>query len=261
MSVSAGRTVTANGKGKVFPNTHGGSAIMASPKGEIVPTGATGAVGPIDHRERLIAHRVLNFFHIYPLSDNKAIEDDNVGDHPGSNNIALHRVVQAQAVVAHTLRLLKQRKTEPYMIKWFGDEVYNTPALRNEVVRVVNGVSNILDHTELHIGGSRCTLSSGSVMAYVSHVYDASTGKDLTLTATNLWPIYLCEPWLVATAAHQIGALIHEASHLVGTHDHPLGYYGPDSCQALARSNSSQAVRTADNFNYFITDLLHMSSA
>jgi len=118
---------------------------------------------------------------------------------------------------------------------WFGAYTASRWNTASGTITKINGLSTAI----FDCGASGC--SSSSVFAYVYPTDSTHT-------------IYLCNQfWKSGTTGYdtQPGTIVHESSHfndIGGTQDHA---YGTTAAKNLASSNPAQAVKNADNYEYF----------
>lgn len=86
---------------------------------------------------------------------------------------------------------------------------------------------------------------------------DCTPGDDFAYTFFRSTTIYLCDLYLDAKDRYdfdtKFGTLVHELSHAVADTDDLE--YGTESCKDLAKYIPSNAVRNADNYEYFVETL------
>lgn len=175
----------------------------------------------------------------------------------------------AQAFVSVAIREFGQKMTGEQMKLWFGDN----DDVERTVRATLNSIADVLANAWYAYPGRDCK----NRYAYVK-----STGHDCSkdelrygsscATFNGKYVIYLCEGFF-KKPHEQIGVLIHEASHQATAYtadvcadrslpmiskDCPQGRkaYGRSVCKGLAQFASDRALRNADNYCYYVQDVV-----
>jgi hypothetical protein len=138
---------------------------------------------------------------------------------------------------------------------WFGRR--RPSSSRQEVLRVLRSVSDMIDNVEYVYPGPQC---SPNTYAYVypragrGYTFDQKTGRKFNF--------FLCPYYMKVGLGEQIETLTHEGSHHrtaytddVADPDYPdQKAYGRSTCRRLAERNPYSALKNADSYCYFIND-------
>lgn len=161
--------------------------------------------------------------------------------------------MKAQAYISTALLKMNSHTAAQDMLKWFGK---NDAATRFEVMRVLNGVRDMLNNVDYEYPGDQC---SPHTYAYV---YPSGS---LSRNSQNQYVVFLCDVYMKVDEGEKIETLTHEGSHhmSMNTDDVPFhGHtaYGRSTCKEMA-SECQQlnqgcllARRNADSYCYFIND-------
>lgn len=156
----------------------------------------------------------------------------------GKANSALVKLKQYQP--GQTLETNDQREADRF-VRWFAPF---TPANINNVR------DNVIYPMVRQLETLPVTIQCGGPLCQPNwYAYVTAPGGGLGAGIT----IFLCNKFFTAPQYgkdSQVGTLLHEISHLVGTtHDHQ---YGQDNCLTLATTNPAQAMDNADNYEYYL---------
>ena len=150
---------------------------------------------------------------------------------------------QSQLVSARNEAKIYASNAENYLLAnnqgsryttWFG--VFSS-ARYNTVKSNFTAISNAMDNAGVHFD---CTCTQSNVYAYVY--------------PNQPYNIYLCGAFWAAPLTgtdSKAGTLIHEMSHFNVVADTDDFAYGQTAARSLAASNPDQAIRNADNHEYF----------
>lgn len=155
------------------------------------------------------------------------------------------RVGQAQASVNLALRALPSRGTSAQVSQWFGPSAPAQGPSRQQILRVLNSVANVLGHSHLTIGPA----CRSGVFSYVYPCRKHPEEKD----DSGRYNLFLCDDFF-STRQEQISTLVHEASHHTYACTKDI-VYGAAGCMLLARLNPQFALLNADNYGYYIRDV------
>eukprot|EP00746_Dinoflagellata_sp_MGD_P014225 gnl/MRDRNA2_/MRDRNA2_131088_c0_seq1.p1 gnl/MRDRNA2_/MRDRNA2_131088_c0~~gnl/MRDRNA2_/MRDRNA2_131088_c0_seq1.p1 ORF type:complete len:452 (-),score=62.65 gnl/MRDRNA2_/MRDRNA2_131088_c0_seq1:30-1331(-) len=222
--------------------------------------------------------RLANLFRIFPIStissDGKSgfaalLEVGETGFIEGIPNnrkqldVYMQKIVlKAQSWVSLAIRQFMNKKTEPAMTRWFGSGTFSNEESRSQVQKILNSVNAALRKTAFRKG-------SAEECGTLSFAY-----TDLKRQKTwwsGHFIIYICDHFAEMSLDHQIETLVHEASHhaVAYTRDICVEYgrfgiasgcvkyaYGRERCQELAINSSEQAIKNADNFCYYVQEVV-----
>lgn len=215
--------------------------------------------------------RVANLFRIYPAeAAGENAEDGLMSDFEAAR--AAKKIEKiAQAFVSVAIRDFGQKMTGKQMKLWFGD---NDDAERRMVRATLNSIADVLANAWYAYPGRDCKNRYGYVKRGGHDCSKVELLRDGSSCATfnGKYVIYLCEGFF-KIPHEQIAVLIHEASHQATAYtadvcadktlpmdskDCPQGRkaYGRSLCKGLARFASDRALRNADNYCYYVQDVV-----
>mmetsp|Transcript_18168 Transcript_18168/g.31895 ORF Transcript_18168/g.31895 Transcript_18168/m.31895 type:complete len:514 (-) Transcript_18168:20-1561(-) len=161
--------------------------------------------------------------------------------------------VKAQAQMAAAIR--DSLKDKEQLKIWFGDTSGET---RQRIRFVLNSIDKVLINVAYKPGGETC---SDTTYAFV-YPYGGKSKNE-----KGQFVYYMCDYYFKVPLGEQIETLTHEGSH------HAVGFtddvrfeteyyegevtaYGRDLCRILARDHPKDALKNADNYCYYINDLV-----
>eukprot|EP00440_Ansanella_granifera_P007266 gb/GFBE01007871.1/.p1 GENE.gb/GFBE01007871.1/~~gb/GFBE01007871.1/.p1 ORF type:complete len:593 (+),score=99.79 gb/GFBE01007871.1/:1-1779(+) len=168
--------------------------------------------------------------------------------------------VRGAAWAASAARRLPKANARHALQEWMGRvDDYTREHVRTMLNRVVDVLGNAMikqgadEHCEVQqIDIFGWHIPAGGTLAYVWNF--AGVGQR---SLTGRFVIHVCELlWdLTKGDSKQLtGTLVHEATHHYGTVD---TCYGRVSCKRLAQSQPEEALNTADNYQYLVTELVN----
>eukprot|EP00438_Fugacium_kawagutii_P036495 Skav201080 [mRNA] locus=scaffold2138:23257:25850:- [translate_table: standard] len=167
----------------------------------------------------------------------------------------------AKAYMSIVIRAFSARETEVPMRTWFGRDSFDTPAVRKEVLRVLNSVTHMISNVYYVYPGPQC---SPNTYAYVypkggeceeSEMQEYACRKHIR---TKQFVFFLC-PFYFSRPDEMVETLVHEGSHHATAYTDDVDFegdtaYGRSTCKRLAKKRPLEALKNADNFCYYIQD-------
>jgi hypothetical protein len=214
--------------------------------------------------ERLIV-RLANMFSLYPSNTTVPLgsslltrDDPTFGVHVQDErkDKLTFTWIETQAWVIAALKMLPDRPD--LVTKWFGNG-----SNASDVRGVLIGAMDTLSQSHIMRGTEEYCVEG--VVAYVITYVDSETDKFLSGQADENGNdiIHVCErywtPELFSSPSWRFGAMVHEAVHHQGMGDEPYqgkSPYGHDNCLALAQNEPSLAMKNADNYRWFVYELV-----
>eukprot|EP00931_Biecheleriopsis_adriatica_P059109 TRINITY_DN35314_c0_g1_i1.p1 TRINITY_DN35314_c0_g1~~TRINITY_DN35314_c0_g1_i1.p1 ORF type:complete len:569 (-),score=94.03 TRINITY_DN35314_c0_g1_i1:118-1824(-) len=149
---------------------------------------------------------------------------------------------KAKAWTGSVIAKVAGKKTSPLMKKWFGKSDSTT---RDKITAVLNQVDQMLGTVVYKLPGDLCT---PGIWAYVFQRNERKCCEG------GHKVINLCERFCQVSEQEQLETIFHEASH------HGEAYledivYGRSQCEAAAKSHPDSAIKNADNFGYYVSDV------
>jgi hypothetical protein len=196
---------------------------------------------------------MAGLFHFWPLDNSDGLFHfwpDNSAMHY-FQRLTLKRGVQARAYVATALRNMIAGPQVPALLeKWFGSSSSTT---RASVRWILNGLRDAMGSVEF-TNSVRPEDCGTTTYAFVSRGETNDAGK---------LRVNIC-PYFFEDGPEQIQTLIHEMTHHppIGADDVKFNTlfcdsaYGRECGMALARSNTTAALKNADNIGYFVEDVV-----
>eukprot|EP00929_Paragymnodinium_shiwhaense_P100676 TRINITY_DN6318_c0_g1_i3.p1 TRINITY_DN6318_c0_g1~~TRINITY_DN6318_c0_g1_i3.p1 ORF type:complete len:525 (+),score=82.62 TRINITY_DN6318_c0_g1_i3:106-1680(+) len=236
----------------------------------------------IDLREydSQLSERLLNLFRVFP--ENKitpeasslaeGMDKANVSrdDYTSrANEIGKKSVMYLNAV----LRKVQARNTRNHIMNWFGSRAYDDESTRQRVIDILNSAITVLNNAHWKFPGPQC---SSSTYAYVYPGQSTPTRCTASYEMNSRpctkyngkFVVYLCELYMNVTDMEKVEVLTHEASHHATAYTDdvcikdchlPRKYqeiaYGRDTCKDLATTLPAAALKNADNFCYYVSDV------
>ena len=150
-------------------------------------------------------------------------------------------------------------KTLDSIERWFGS---SDDATRASIVETLSKVSAFIDAFDY-----RCIYSNDG--SFVETVIEKETGKSVQVDSigstyayvypTGVFTVYLLRTFFESGNTGEnskLGTIVHEGSHFVLTGNTDDFVYGPNDALALAKQSPGDAVKNADNYQYFVEDWL-----
>ncbi|CAJ1413880.1 unnamed protein product [Effrenium voratum] len=224
-----------------------------------------------------LLERVANLFRIYPAH---AAEDnlENLESMPEDGAVSEFDVVRmarksekiALAFVNYAVREFNYVLTGPQLLRWFG---VNDTETRRTILATLNSVADVLANAWYVYPGSMCNeerfayaLGRGADCSHADLQSDASR----CATFEGHYVIFLCNSFF-KHPDEQLLTLIHEASHqavaytddICADADLPRDEstcerkaYGRTTCEYLASNMPDRALVNADNYCYYVQDVV-----
>jgi len=223
--------------------------------------------GPAGHTLRTLVERVANVFHIYPVPGlekpflNTGLGPDKVHDTACLTSVS--RVSQkAKVWVSSVISKVQRQETRPHMHTWFGA---TAAATRKEVLRVLNSIEAVMTNFRyvfLPPHPDACddttyafVMADGLVRCNEATLRTAECRTD----SAGRKVVYLCNLYCQSSEKVQVETLTHESSHHLpaDTDDVPPEPYGREDCLNMARDRPQAAIRNADNYCFYVMDVIH----
>lgn len=235
-----------------------------------VPVPVAAEVPPakeIDYSVWEAARRIANFFRIYPCkrAEQSAVSFAEVNGSAwpsGGEDAHNAKLQEAIAYTSTAIGHFNNHLTETQMTRWFGSGSFSSSTKRQEVLRVMNAVDHMISNVEGYYPGPQC---SSNTYAYVyPRAYDCELSELGTRACTKVgekYVFYLCALYL-NRPSEMIETLVHEGSHHATSYLTDVAFtngqkaYGRSTCESLATNSPDAAITNADNFCYYIQDVV-----
>lgn len=208
-----------------------------------------------------IMRQMLNvFFALYPAPDDtQGVKSPFLGPKLARRAELKKKmftaVQKANAWMASSLRKLGGARAKNFVRKWFGQHADQDLAL-HQIRQVLSEAQQAVSNAVIRKGGGGHDRyggkhNCGDTNTTYAYVYPGLTER---VGTEHRHVIYMCDfvlgmdDWVEVS-----GTLIHEATHHFGTFDFEYGH-GP--CEELAKNDPMSALHNADNFEYFVDDLV-----
>mmetsp|Transcript_48350 Transcript_48350/g.144364 ORF Transcript_48350/g.144364 Transcript_48350/m.144364 type:complete len:550 (-) Transcript_48350:9-1658(-) len=221
--------------------------------------------GPVIYTVHTLVERVANTFHIYPAPGlvgpkGTALRQER-SESAQCLDAASRASQKAKVWVSSVIAKVQRRETRPHMQRWFGAAAVGT---RREVLRVLNSIDATMAGVEYVLLPNRPDGCDADSYAFVMHDGDTGCHKAALRTgncqtnAAGEKVIYLCNLFCRSSEKVQVQTLAHEGSHHLpaNTDDVPPEPYGREACLRMAQSRPAKALQNADNYCFYVTDVV-----
>jgi len=223
-----------------------------------------------DYTDNEIVVAVASLFRIYPaLEPIETLEGEDRDLEPPQVEALEKVAAYGRALTAMTIRKFRARDTEVRMTYWFGDGTYRDENARDKVRLVMNSARRVLGSLHIEKGSpGACGVGPqyASIYAYAETcrpeimfpMANVDAGKGNNCEMNGKFFVYLCQAWIHGVSAENAVRLLHEATHhRKQTIDHPMNgpIYGRHHAHVLAGQDSPMALKTAENYKYYVLDV------
>jgi hypothetical protein len=234
----------------------------------------------IDYEVLYLARDVAGLFRIYPCKKPEPLasslaETTSSSDYPSGKTynrmgeadyIASRRAEeQTDKYLLNVERAVYQKRTKKQMDKWYGPKAYSHKSTRREILRITASVKHMINSVELVYPGPKC---SSNTYAYVyPKAYTCGPPQLMSRACTFVndesgkkkFVFYVCDTYL-RRRSEMIETLVHEGSHHRTSYTTDVDFnggtaYGRRTCKLLASRDSTNAIKNADNFCYYVQDV------
>mmetsp|Transcript_76111 Transcript_76111/g.150484 ORF Transcript_76111/g.150484 Transcript_76111/m.150484 type:complete len:336 (-) Transcript_76111:111-1118(-) len=214
----------------------------------------------------LVQH-IANFFRIYPLASLPPSSVASLVSARSNGSAELGRDcsattlrvnVKAKAWLANVVEKIEKRATIPFMNTWFGKSDNLT---RIEVLRVINSANEVLTRVKYIFGSTLCDPRMYGFVFPASGTCDNDGSGSCSRNKNGQYVINLCPLFCQSNEDVQIETIFHEAVHH-GTaflDDVQPNPYGREACLTMAKKAPEMAIRNADSFCYYVTEISQLA--
>jgi len=159
--------------------------------------------------------RVLYFFRVYPRAFNTYhAASADAGPVDWQIQLAEFNLV-SRIFLVNTIRQFRLYQTADDLQTWFGESA-TEPAVRGEVLRVLNSILKVMDNAELVYNDTNCDKSTFAFVfptGYMGIIDPNSTMPRISSNPEGQPLVYVCPRMLSPPIFEAVQAFVHESSH------------------------------------------------